>query len=156
MNTIVISAFPGVGKTYVYEHQNELGLTILDSDSSNFSWIKDENGNNTNVRNPEFPSNYVKHIISNVGNADIIFVSSHKNVRDALLDNGVSFVVVYPNIKFKNMYLDRYKERGNSKEFISNIEKNWNMWIREIEMDDRLFKKRLDVPYLMDLYCPSH
>ena len=73
-----------------------------------------------------------------------------------MLDNGVSFVVVYPNIKFKNMYLDRYKERGNSKEFISNIEKNWNMWIREIEMDDRLFKKRLDVPYLMDLYCPSH
>lgn len=56
----------------------------LDSDSSNFSWVKDENGNNTKERNPEFPKNYIEHIKSNIGKVDVIFVSSHKVVREAL------------------------------------------------------------------------
>lgn len=39
-NTKVISAFPGTGKTYCFN--NFKGITMLDSDSSEFSWIKDE------------------------------------------------------------------------------------------------------------------
>ena len=56
-NTIIVSAFPCCGKTYYFENKKD--LVVLDSDSSNFSWIKDENGNNTKERNPEFPNNYI-------------------------------------------------------------------------------------------------
>lgn len=61
-NTIVISAFPACGKSYKVKNYNGKPYTMLDSDSSNFSWIKDELGNNTKVRNPDFPSNYIQHI----------------------------------------------------------------------------------------------
>jgi hypothetical protein len=42
-NTFVISAFPGCGKSYCYNNYQDK-LSMLDSDSSEFSWIKDENG----------------------------------------------------------------------------------------------------------------
>ena len=44
MKTKIISAFPGVGKTYYHERNKEISI---DSDSSHFSWVKDGNGNNT-------------------------------------------------------------------------------------------------------------
>ena len=69
MKAKVISAFPGCGKTTYYKtwwkHKDNVwkdktvGEVILDSDSSEFSWIKDENGNNTKERNQDFPNNYI-------------------------------------------------------------------------------------------------
>ena len=38
--TKIISAFPACGKTYAFEKLNNKGCTILDSDSSRFSWIE--------------------------------------------------------------------------------------------------------------------
>ena len=60
--TKIISAFPACGKTYAFEKLNENGYTILDSDSSKFSWCYDYNQANSDkiekYRNPEFPSYY--------------------------------------------------------------------------------------------------
>ena len=47
MSTKIISAFPGCGKTYFHNNNKN---TTLDSDSSHFSWIKDENGNTKALR----------------------------------------------------------------------------------------------------------
>ena len=55
MNTKVISAFPACGKSYAYENYQKCFNGILDSDSSEFSWIKDEDGNNRKERNLDFP-----------------------------------------------------------------------------------------------------
>ena len=41
--TIVISAFPACGKSYVYRNYNGKPYAMLDSDSSQYSWIY-ENG----------------------------------------------------------------------------------------------------------------
>jgi hypothetical protein len=59
--TFVISAFPGCGKSYCYKKYQDR-FSILDSDSSEFSWIKDNEGKNTKERNPDFPNNYIDHI----------------------------------------------------------------------------------------------
>ena len=88
MDTKIISAFPACGKTYAYEKLNKKGYTILDSDSSQFSWCYEYDPNSDKIekhRNPEFPNNYIKHIKENIGKVDYIFVSSHKEVRDAML-----------------------------------------------------------------------
>ena len=42
MGTKIISAFPVCGKTYAFEKLNQKGYTILDSDSSKFSWTERE------------------------------------------------------------------------------------------------------------------
>ena len=62
MNTKIFSVFPACGKTYLYEHQDEYGLKILDSDSSQFSWTLTRDGM---IRNPDFPKNYIEHIKEN-------------------------------------------------------------------------------------------
>ena len=94
MNTKIYSIFPACGKTWLYEHQEDYGLKILDSDSSEFSWIRcyDAYGRpTTKLRNPDFPNNYIKHIKENIGKYDCIFVSSHKSVREALNAEGIDY-----------------------------------------------------------------
>lgn len=114
--TLIISAFPGTGKTYLKEFRPD--LTIWDSDSSSFSKL------------PDFPQNYVDHIKKGIElNADIILVSSHENVRKALFDNEIPFITIVPELEQKDDYIQRYKNRGSSREFIDLISNNWELWL---------------------------
>ena len=125
MKTLVISAFPGCGKTHFFNNNKD--KIILDSDSSLFSWI--EKG----VRNPDFPENYIKHIKNNIGKVDIILVSSHKVVRDALVENGIEFTLVYPSRDIKKSYIQRYIDRGSDENFIKLLTNKWDEFLDELE-----------------------
>lgn len=164
--TKIISAFPACGKTYAFEKLNNNGYIVLDSDSSQFSWIVREindndlkdhiiawnpepyllgkNGymltstkilddNKIKVRNPEFPDNYIQHIKENIGKVDYIFVSSHKEVRDALIKNNLYFTLVYPGRKMKAEWVGRCFLRGSDEKFCRTIADNWDKWIDEME-----------------------
>ena len=131
---VVISAFPGTGKSWMTNVGTVPGITdpaISDSDSSSFSWIVDEDGNK--VRNPEFPDNYIKHIKSIRDTTDIIFVSSHEIVRDALIENGIDFYIIIPHKNRKEEFIELYKQRGNTTEFVETLSKKWDEWLDEIE-----------------------
>lgn len=134
-NTIVISAFPACGKTNKVKNYNYKPYIMLDSDSSNFSWTEDENDNNTKTRNPEFPNNYIEHIKENIGKVDVIFVSSHKDVRKALRDNGIKYFMVYPTLDMKEEFLKRMKDRGNNEQFIKLFEDKFEDFVNEIEQE---------------------
>ena len=121
---MIISAFPGTGKTYFYKKYRKK-LKVSDSDSSKFS--KDK-----------FPENYIKHIKRIKDKYDVIFVSSHKEVRDELLKNKIDFYVVIPSVSLRDEYIKRFEERGSPKEFIELISKNWFNWLKEITYDPRL------------------
>ena len=118
---IVISAFPGMGKTWYFENCQELHSSY-DSDSSKFP--KDD-----------FPRNYIEYIKEKLkeDDRDIIFVSSHENVRQALIDEGIHFICIYPDINMKDEMIERYKKRGSSEAFIDNIDKNYENYISSIE-----------------------
>ena len=92
----------------------------MDSDSSTFDKTK-------------FPQNYIAHIKENIGKADIILVSSHDVVRDALVLNNIEFTMVYPDISIKDEYIDRYIKRGNNEGFVELLKQNWETWIGEIQ-----------------------
>ena len=132
-NTKVISAFPGCGKTYCFNKYKDSNVKILDSDSSEFSWVKDENGNNTKERNSEFPNNYIQHIKDSLGKVDIIFVSSHETVRDSLKNNNIEYIIVYPSLDSKEEYINRYISRGNNEGFINFINSNYENFIKDIK-----------------------
>ena len=53
--------------------------------------------------------------------------------RDALVDNDIRFLLVYPGRELKEEYIERYKNMGNPPEFISLVEKNWDAWIDELD-----------------------
>lgn len=138
MKTKVYSAFPGCGKTTYYRTS---GKNVLDSDSSTFD-----------KRN--FPENYLYHIKYNINNdtVDRILVSSHKEVRDALTINGISYVLVYPERGLKKEYIQRYKERGNNDDFIDLLDKNWDVWMNEMDSQEGCYKVKLGKgQYLTDV-----
>lgn len=108
---------------------NHPELNVLDSDSSLYS--KDET----------FPYNYLEHIKENIGKADVILVSSHKVVRDALNEANLEYTAVFPlEVEHGDMYIakseyiKRYRDRGNTEDFINLISKNWRDWITDIAM----------------------
>ena len=136
METKIYSVFPACGKTWIYEHQEDYDLKILDSDSSQFNWTYVDDGNNGwfKERNPDFPSNYIAHIKENIGKADVIFVSSHASVREALDKEGIDFTIVYPEMSCEAEWVgrcfirDKKGESGCGAEAMHN---NWEQWIME-------------------------
>ncbi len=132
-NTTVISAFPGTGKSYIYKHQKELGITCIDSDSSYFHWTV--NTPRTKIKNPNFPTNYIDHIKENLGKYDIIFISSHEDVRREVAKAGIEYTVVYPTESLKNEYIGRYYNRGNSDDFIKTLDHFFDEWIKSCRND---------------------
>ena len=134
--TLVVSAYPASGKTHSYKNYkgtNPCGddLIILDSDSSKFSWIY-KNGVKTNKRNPNFIEDYIKHIKDNIGKVDIIFVSSHKEVRQALRDNNIKYFMIYPMLDMKDEIIKRMIKRGNDNKFIEFQKQHFEEFIEEI------------------------
>lgn len=149
-NTKIISAFPGCGKTYCFNKYKDSDIKILDSDSSKFSWVKDKYGNNTKERHPNFPMNYIEHIKENIGKVDIIFVSSHEVVRDALKENKIDYILVYPNLISKDEYITRYTSRGNDDSFIDFIVKNYDDFIMDMRAETFPYKIELNIKETMD------
>lgn len=116
--TLIVSAFPGCGKSHYFRENKD--KIVLDSDSSKFD-------------KSDFPRNYIQHIKENIGKVDIIMVSSHKEVRDALVENGIEFTLVYPDKSIKDEYIQRYIDRGSPDSFINLLTKNWELWIDELD-----------------------
>lgn len=114
--TKIISAFPGTGKTHFFN--NSENIVVLDSDSSYFD-------------KSNFPQNYIEHIKQYYGKVDYILVSSHIDVRKALIENNIHFIFVYPSVELKQEYIARYKKRGSSEDFINLINVKWDEWIKE-------------------------
>lgn len=141
----VISAFPGTGKTYFF---NNTKLTVLDSDSSSFSW------KSKGVRHPEWPNNYVKHIVKNVPDVDLFLVSSHGEVRDALFCANWAFDLVYPARELKDEYLERFILRGSPPAFVELLNKKWDIFIDEMEAEDGCVNKHVlkSDQFISDLY----
>lgn len=131
MDTKIYSIFPACGKTWLYEHQEDYDLKILDSDSSNFSWVYI---NGVKERNPDFPNNYIKHIKENMGKCDCIFVSSHASVREALEKEGIDFTIVYPMQICKAEWVGRCfirDKKGESGCGADVMYDNWDKWITD-------------------------
>ena len=128
MKTIIISAFPGVGKSYLFDNKPTTIGEILDSDSSTFD-------------KKDFPNNYLDHIESNIGKVDIILVSSHEDVRNGLIERNIPFELVYPHPDLYSQYMTRYKERGSSESFISLLSSMWDTWIMQLDSCQILGRK---------------
>ena len=142
MKTNIISAFPACGKTYCYKNLQKDFDGIIDSDSSQFSWVVK---NGEKQRNPDFPQNYIKHIKENIGKVEIIFISSHDVVRQALKDNNIEYTLIYPAINQKEEWIKRFKDRGDDDKFINFISNNWSNFI--IDMEKEKYPVKIKLPH---------
>jgi hypothetical protein len=131
--TKLILGFPGVGKSYFAV--NNKNYKIIDLDASTFP--KDN-----------FPDNYIKSILNNIGKVDIIFISTYDVIRKALKKcdiftntNVDKVYLVYPSIELKDEYIKRYNNRGNNKQFINTLNMMFDNWVDELKNEDTSFIK---------------
>lgn len=127
----LICGFPGVGKSYFAKHIQEMGVEVLDSDSS--KWAKDQG----------WPHGYVHQLRQEVYNPNgphpwvrpwnkLVLASTHEEVLESLEVLGVPYVLVYPTLDAKTIYLQRYRDRGSSDAFIQTLDANWEIWIKAL------------------------
>lgn len=128
---MIICGFPGIGKSHFFRKCKDLDIIVNDSDSSYFD-------------KSEFPQNYINHLTkltkeqSKSFKPFYILASSHKEVREALIESGLDFIVIVPDVSLKDEYLARYKERGSPESFQKLIGDNFETWINEIINDKRI------------------
>ena len=144
-NTMLVAAFPGTGKSYYCSNgdwsQYVPEMWCTDSDSSKFDKSK-------------FPENYIQHIKEQIvkGYA-MVMISSHKDVRDALVLNNLPFVLIYPAKELKEEYLERYKQRGNNEKFIQLVSDNWDNWLDECKAQTGCFHIELKSGQFVSNVC---
>jgi hypothetical protein len=69
---------------------------------------------------------------------DVIFVSSHLEIRQALKDAGLRYLLVFPETCCKDEYIARYRERGSPAAFVERLRENWEQWLDSCRNDDAL------------------
>jgi hypothetical protein len=84
MSAIIVSCFPGCGKTYLCE-KVICTSKIIDLDAANYSIQK------------EWPRNYFNAIISLLDAYEIILISQHEEILELLNLNRFPFYIVAPN-----------------------------------------------------------
>lgn len=124
---LIISGFPGIGKTYFKRNISTISdqLNVIDLDSSNFD-LK----NHLDL--------YLDTIESLADRVDILLISSHKVVRDHLVNKQIPFIVSYPKKEMFEDYIKSYKSRNDDDQFITYMEENFISFIDEIEGDKEL------------------
>lgn len=134
MAAILVSAFPGLGKTYLYQQYKDK-LKILDLNTGRFE-------------GDDFPGNYIAEVEKRLNDYDLILLSSDRNVRYALNDAGLDFDLFYPSKNRKNELVEIYVTNRKSRDFIMNLDHNFYNLIDEIEDEDLVhcFKHKLDKP----------
>lgn len=133
---IIVCAFPATGKTTAISQAMELGIIACDSDSEDHHWIDRSLPREEREERPEWIRHYLEHLQDATSKNDFVFASTHDVVRNALVANGVPFVVVYPTREQKEEFLSRVRNRSTGlcgKFGLSLLTKMWDTWLEQME-----------------------
>jgi hypothetical protein len=137
---IIISAFACCGNKYFEERCKRYGYKVVDLDSENYGWKKDDKGefileNDERVRSKTWDTNYLDAIEAKArtpgNNKTIILVSTHPQTREGLPKRGLKFSVVHPKLELKREWLDRIIERKSPSEMVDSFTKLWRTFITD-------------------------
>ena len=140
MKTIVISGFPGIGKTEAAKRIPDcLDLESRHFDKDDLNWVS------------AYVDGIENGLVKYEGCYRYIFISSHREVRQEMKKRRIPYIVVVPYVDDKEDYLKRYLRRGNDMDFIDNIAFNWYQWLDEINENETRVIHLLTVEYLSDI-----
>lgn len=132
---IVVYGFAGIGKTYVCEkYKNacdleEEAFRYLDFDQNKL----EGNKGTLKKENKEFPNNYYKALDQALKKYDYVFVTY--NAIKYCQDKGIEYLMFFPGVNQKQIYLNRYKERNNNQTFTNNLSQNYELFINKEKKD---------------------
>lgn len=109
---MIICGFPGTGKSVMARLSKWVDLESTPFEKDWWRYAK-----------------VAKHMSDN---GYTVMVSTHRELLERLEQMEVSYTVVVPPMSDKDIYINRYKQRGNTDDFISTVEANWENWISDI------------------------
>jgi hypothetical protein len=142
----IISAFAGVGKTYIGKKYEN----VLDLESTYYKWLEngvahlteeERKGKKDRVLNPLWPSNYIDEILKQKDNYDIVLIQlSHKRLSNEQIfeyfeNNNIEYYVARPKLSGWEDIEKRLVKRGNTQEFIGQVKNNFNIFIEEFSKE---------------------
>lgn len=123
---MIIAGFLGVGKSKLAEAYPR---AFKDIDSS--KWAYREDG----TRDPDFIKNYFADIKETAKDFHVL-TSTHQELLELYREHDMEYVVVLPEMDLKDIYISRYKDRGNTNDFIQKLYNNWEKWITQLSKED--------------------
>lgn len=130
---MIYAGFPAIGKTHFATSVPD----AVDADSSTFSWIW--RGPEARERHPDWPQNYIDHIrsLDTDDGPRYVLVSSHREVRDALVAAEMWFTLVYPRRELREEYRLRMRLRESPEGLITKvIDELWDGALDECAAQD--------------------
>lgn len=126
---MIICGFPGIGKSSIA--RTLPGIVDLESTPFNKNW--------------KIYADVIEHMDKN---GYTVLVSSHRELREELLNRNINYFYVKPEKNLKEEYLERYKKRGNTKAFINQIKDNWDNYLKSLKGENIVELKSEE--YLLD------
>lgn len=123
--TVIFSTFPACGTDSLCTNYNGDPYIMLNLDYKRF-----------NCNDNKFPKNYIDCVERNIGKVDLIFVSSHSNVRRELKKRGIKYFSIYPSIDIKDTWIHRMKLMGYDKTLIKKIQDNFEQLIFNMQSEN--------------------
>lgn len=119
---IIICGFAGIGKSSIREavpYYKDIKLYDLQS----HAFVKDYG----------WQRNYVECAIALAEKYDFVFLSTHDVVIDELQRRGEKFYIIYPSRYLKDEYMERFKMRGSSLDYITRFRAQWDNFINKLD-----------------------
>lgn len=134
---LIIAGFAGVGKTTLankYKNVIDLESSIYKWDNTGIEDIPVEARKGTKrEKNKEWPNNYILEIKKQSLYYDIILVWIHPDALEIYEKNKIDYVLCYPTKQSIEIYKQRYKNRGNNKEYIEKVMNTYDMHLRHFK-----------------------
>ena len=69
-------------------------------------------------------------------NGYVVLISCHKELREELHNQDIPYYVALPRIEDKDIYIQRYKQRQNTEEFIKLLEENFEDFVKSYDWEE--------------------
>ncbi len=125
LKTLIVSAFPGCGKSYMAQNSINHGYSFCDKD-------------NGYLDSEEQYRSYVNEIMNLIGKFDFILINQYPEVLNLLHSFSIPYIIVAPNNLsylssntknlIKQQWFGRFYLRKDSFEWINLLYKNYDRW----------------------------
>jgi len=139
---ILLLVLAGVGKSHLDQRYDN----VIDVESSYYNYLLTKEQlamdiehikGTKRVTNPEFPKNYVKAIKEALNKYDIVTAALSVKVANALGEEKMDYMVIYPHLDMEEEIVERCIKRGNTEEFIVKIRRWYKTNIEYFSKTDK-------------------
>lgn len=101
-------------------------------------YLKNTHGDKAKILDvsDEDKENVFNHVMNEVDNYDIVFISSSEDIRDLFNEQNVDYDVFYPAKERRGEFIENQVRKRTKPNIIRELDKNFDKWVDDIENDE--------------------